>query len=68
MKSTPMDAQCAIFAGFGRNAIFVATDGQKESPVGSLLTTPAGLGDSAKLHVAWGHNNGGFRSVLRSGQ
>jgi hypothetical protein len=37
---------------------------QKESPVGSLTTTPAGLGGSAKLHAAWGHDGGGFRSII----
>lgn len=41
---------------------------QKESPVDSLLTASAGLGDSAKLHVAWGHGNGGFTSAPRSKQ
>jgi hypothetical protein len=63
-----MGTQCAIFAGFERIAEFNAGPRQKESPEGSLMTTPAGLGGSAKLHAAWGHSRGGFRSTLRSGQ
>ena len=40
----------------------------KRKPEGQSDDQPVGLGGSAKLRAAWGHSNGGFRSMLRSRQ